>query len=112
MKRFVDLVAASGIVCRPRRVPESKALQGGPEFPHQEFGDARPGAAARGIGLVAVPQKNVPVKQGRLINDDAGKQPAQRRFVVLPVEVVIAPDFDVAGLLGIAVMKCGQPLVN
>ena len=46
------------------------------------------------------------------INDDAGKEPAQRRFVVLPVEVVIAPDFDVAGLLGIAVMKCGQPLVN
>jgi hypothetical protein len=25
---------------------------------------------------------------------------------------VIAPDFDVPGLLGVAVMKCGQPLVN
>jgi predicted benzoate:H+ symporter BenE len=50
-----------------------------------------------------VPQQNAPVQQGRLINADAGKQPAQRRFVVLPVEVVIAPDFDVAGLLGIAV---------
>ena len=61
---------------------------------------------------MAVPQQNVPVQQGRLINVDAGKEPAERRFVVLPVAVVIAPDFDVAGLLRIAVMKCGQPLVN
>ena len=34
VKGGVDLVAAAGIVCRPRRVPEANALQGGPEFPH------------------------------------------------------------------------------
>ena len=61
---------------------------------------------------MAVPQQNVPVQQGRLINVDAGKEPAERRFVVLSVAVMIAPDFDVAGLLGIAVMKCSQPHVN
>ena len=30
VKGFVDLVAAAGIVCRPRRVPDSIALQGRP----------------------------------------------------------------------------------
>jgi len=96
------------VLQQPKPRAFKNALQGGPAFPHQKFGDARPGAAARGIGLVAVQQQNVPVQQGRLINVDAGKQPAERRFVVLPVEVVIAPDFDIAGLLGIAVMKCGS----
>lgn len=102
---FVNFVAESGIVGRPCGIPESAALESGPEIPNEELAESRADAAAGRICLVAVPHKDVPVKDCGLVDGDSRKQFAKGCLVLLPVEVVVAPDLDVAGAAGIGVVE-------
>ncbi|MBC8391645.1 MAG: hypothetical protein H8E17_03630 [Deltaproteobacteria bacterium] len=61
---------------------------------------------------MAVPQKDVIVQNGGLINANSWKQPGQRGRVLPPFKVVVPPDLDVSCLFRIRIVEFGQLLIN
>jgi hypothetical protein len=61
---------------------------------------------------MTVPHQNAVVEQGRLIQTHAGKQAQKRGRISTPVEIVVAPDFDVARPFRIGVVELGKPVID
>jgi len=80
--------------------------------PDKKLGYRRTKSTTLGIRLVAVPQKDVVVKDRGLVNTNSWKQSSQRGRALPPFQVVVPPDLDVSRLFRIRIVEFGQLLIN
>jgi len=80
--------------------------------PTKKLGYRRTKSTTLGIRLVAVPQKDVVVKDRGLVNTNSWKQSSQRGRALPPFQVVVPPDLDVSRLFRIRIVEFGQLLIN
>ena len=115
---FVYLVTEAGIDGCSCGVFYTASLKTGPEVPHEEFTESRPAAATFGVCLVAVPEEyTLSLRGGAMeycgfVDSDAGENIAEDIRVVFPLDVVIAPDFDIAGLFWIRVVEFSDLVID
>jgi len=109
---FVHFVAQAGIEGGAGRVLNAAALQIGPEVVHEEFAEGRDRPATLRVSLVAVQEQDGIVYDDPLMDLDAGEQRAIDCFVILPVQVVVPPHLEVAGLPRIRIVEFRQELID
>jgi len=112
----IDGIRAARIGGGPGGVFDPASLQIGPEVAHEEFTDGRAVAAAFGICLVTVPEQDAALRSGvrdrRFMYPDIGENGIQLPCVVFPLDVVVAPDLDVAGFVQVRVVELFELIVD
>ena len=115
---FVYLIAKARIDGCPCWVFYAVFLKAGPEVPHEKFAESCPSTAAFGIYLVAVPEEDTlswfggAVEYRGFVNLNAGEDLVEDVCVVFPLDIVISPDLDVAGLFRIRVVEFSDLVID
>ena len=112
MEAFVHLIAEARIRSGAGRVFYPSPLQIRPDMVDEELAHSGNGTAAHGVGLVAVDHQHGIVQEDGLVDLNPRKEGLVDVLVIFPVEVVIPPYLDVAGLCGIGVVKLRQQIID
>jgi len=112
MEAFVHFVAEAGIRGGAGRVFYPTPLQIRPDMVDKELAHGGYGTTAHGVGLVAVDHEDDIVQEDGLVDLHPRKQSLVDVLVIFPIEVMIPPDLQVAGLCRIGVLEFSQKFID
>jgi len=112
VEAFVHFIAQTWVRGGAGGIFHAGPLQIRPDMIDEELAHGSDGAAAHGVGLMAVDHEDGIVQDDSFVDLNPRKQELVDVLMILPIEVVIPPDLNIAGLRGIGVVEFRQEFID